>query len=43
MQLPEPVTHLLDAGLDFIYGLEPYVAPTVVLGKSAETTSRIGL
>lgn len=31
--LPTAVTSVLDATLDFIYGLEPLVAPTVCLGK----------
>jgi len=31
MQLPKAFTNVLDQALGFIYGLEPYVAPTVVL------------
>ena len=35
MALPEVLTRILDNGLEFVYGLEPYVTPTVVLGKHA--------
>jgi hypothetical protein len=33
MELPEAFTKVLDQVLESIYGLETYVAPTVVLGK----------
>jgi hypothetical protein len=32
--LPPAFTSLLDSTLEYIYGLEPLVAPTVVLGKT---------
>jgi len=31
MSLPEPVIAMVDSALEFVYGLEPLVAPTVVL------------
>lgn len=31
--LPTAFTDVLDSSLEFIYGLEPLVAPTVCLGK----------
>ena len=33
MSLPEGLTSIIDEGLAFIYGLQPLVEPTVVLGK----------
>jgi hypothetical protein len=37
--LPEAFTKVLDQGLELIYGLETYVAPTVVLGTTDLTLS----
>jgi hypothetical protein len=37
--LPVAFTKVLDQGLEFIYGLETYVAPTVVLGMYDLTLS----
>lgn len=34
MELPSAITSVIDSALEFIYGLEVYAAPTVVLGES---------
>lgn len=33
MVLPEVCTRILDRGLEVVYGLQPYVKPTLVLGE----------
>ena len=40
MSLPTALTNVLDGALEFIYSLQPYVEPTVVLGKETVTETK---
>jgi hypothetical protein len=33
IDIPAPLTALIDSGIGFVYSFEPYIGPTVVLGK----------
>lgn len=41
--IPAPLTALIDSGIAFVYSFEPYVAPTVVLGKFQEVNAWKGM